>query len=217
MKKNISDLVRFYLLATELKYKLRSGWDNNHWKVNSKRLESVAEHVYGTCILALSIYSNFEFDIDMFKVLKMLVLHEIGEVIIGDITPFDNISPEEKMEMEHKAVKEVLGDLVKKDEYYSLLVEFDERKTNEAIFAFQCDKLDADIQCKVYQDKGCQNPLTDAIDNESYKSERTQKAIDEGAVTVFDAWYFYDKHLYSSEVFSYMIEFVKQMDTQKNC
>jgi len=115
--KKLNDAMRFYLLATSLKYKIRSGWDETHWNVSKKRIESIAEHVYGTCILALSIDSEFETNLDINKVVKMLVIHELGEVVIGDITPFDNITPEEKMEKEHEAIKEVLGDLIKKDEF----------------------------------------------------------------------------------------------------
>lgn len=96
-EKRLYDAMRFYLLATQLKYKIRSGWDETHWNVSKERLESIAEHVYGTCILALSIDSEFETHLDINKVIKMLVIHELGEVVIGDITPFDNITPEEKM------------------------------------------------------------------------------------------------------------------------
>ncbi|MBR3153078.1 MAG: HD domain-containing protein [Clostridia bacterium] len=215
MKNKIQETVRFYLLATQLKYKIRGGWDNNHWAVTKERLESVAEHVYGTCILALSIYSNFEVNVDINKVLKMLVLHEIGEVIIGDITPFDNTTPEEKLEKEHEAVRKVLGDLVKKEEYYSLLVEFDAKETKEAIFAFHCDKLDANIQAKAYQDEGYQNPLDAPINNAVFKSNRLKKAIEDGAKTVFDAWYIYDKYLYNDEIFSNILEFIKENNTQE--
>jgi len=34
----------------------------------------------------------------------MLIIHEIGEVLIGDITPFDNITPEQKQRVEHQAM-----------------------------------------------------------------------------------------------------------------
>ena len=104
-EERLDDAMRFYLLATQLKYKIRSGWDETHWNVGKERLESIAEHVYGTCILALSINSEFETNLDINKVVKMLVIHELGEVVIGDITPFDNITPEEKMEKEHEAIK----------------------------------------------------------------------------------------------------------------
>lgn len=95
MEERLKSTMRFYLLDTQLKYKIRSGWDEMHWNVSRERIESIAEHVYGTCILALSIDSEFETNLDMGKVIKMLVLHELGEVVIGDITPFDNVTPEE--------------------------------------------------------------------------------------------------------------------------
>ena len=49
-EERLNDAMRFYLLATQLKYKIRSGWDENHWNISKERIESIAEHVYGTCI-----------------------------------------------------------------------------------------------------------------------------------------------------------------------
>lgn len=215
MKEKLKSTMRFYLLATQLKYRIRSGWDKTHWNVSKERIESIAEHIYGTCILALSIDSEFKTNLDIDKVIKMLVLHELGEVVIGDITPFDNITPEEKMEREHEAIREVLGDLIKKEEYFALLLEFDEKKTNEAIFAHHCDKLDADIQAKVYQDMGCQNPLNEQKDNVVFKSEKVQQMVQNGAKTAFDIWYEWDKSLYTDdEVFASLLDFVKEINTQ---
>lgn len=215
MERRLESTMRFYLLATKLKYKIRSGWNETHWNVNRERLESIAEHIYGTCILALSIDSEFETGLDIGKVIKMLVLHELGEVVIGDITPFDNITPEEKMKNEHAAIKEVLGDLIKREEYFALLLEFDERKTKEAIFAYHCDKLDADIQAKVYQDMGCQNPLDKQENNVVFKSKKVQKMVQDGAKTAFDIWYEWDKSLYSDdENFSALLDYIRNANTQ---
>ena len=215
MERRLESTMRFYLLATQLKYKIRSGWNEIHWNVNKERLESIAEHIYGTCILALSIDSEFETGLDIGKVIKMLVLHELGEVVIGDITPFDNITPEEKMKNEHAAIKEVLGDLIKRKEYFALLLEFDERKTKEVIFAYHCDKLDADIQAKVYQDIGCQNPLDKQENNVVFKSKKVQKMVQDGAKTAFDIWYEWDKSLYADdENFSALLDYIKNVDTQ---
>ena len=90
----IAKLLKFYMLATELKDKLRSVWIQ--WNIDRERVESVAEHIYGTCILAIAIDSEFDLNVDLYKVVMMLVLHEIEEVKIGDITPFDNITKQEK-------------------------------------------------------------------------------------------------------------------------
>lgn len=217
MEEKLRNSMRFYLLATQLKYKIRSGWDKTHWNVSKERIESIAEHVYGTCILALSIDSEFKTNLDINKVIKMLVLHKLGEVIIGDITPFDNITPEEKMKKEHEAMREVIGDLVNQEEFLSLLFEFDEKKTKEAIFAHHCDKLEADIQAKVYQDMGCQHSLDEQEDNVVFKSNKVQQMVKDGAQTAFDIWYEWDKSLYyDDEDFARLLDYVKTIDTQKD-
>ena len=216
MEEKLKNSMRFYMLATQLKYKIRSGWDKSHWNVSKDRLESIAEHVYGTCILALSIDSEFKTNLDINKVIKMLVLHELGEVIIGDITPFDNITPEEKMKKEHEAMREVIGDLVNQEEFLSLLFEFDEKKTKEAIFAHHCDKLEADIQAKIYQDMGCQHPLNEQEDNVVFKSDKVQQMVKDGAQTAFDIWYEWDKSLYyDDEDFARLLDYVRTINTQE--
>ena len=207
---NIKNIINFYLLATKLKEKIRSGWDSTHWNVSAERIESVAEHVYGCCILALAIDSEYDFDIDLNKVLKMIVLHEIGEVLIGDITPFDNISSEKKQEIEQQAMEIVLGDLIKKEEMLNLLIEFDSHETKESIFAYYCDKLEADIQSKVYQDKGFHNSLEEQENNVVFKSDRVKKMVECGAQTAFDVWYGWDKEIYKNEpTFTKILNYVK--------
>lgn len=210
----IKSAMRFYLLATKLKYKIRSGWDKNHWNVSSERIESIAEHIYGTCILAISLDSEFQLNMDMEKVLKMLTIHEIGEVLIGDITPFDKISLEEKTKMEHRAMQNVLGDLFKKDELFNLLIEFDEHSTKESKFAYLCDKMEADIQAKVYQDMGYQHSLDDQENNVVFKSSKIKEMIDNGAQTAFDIWYEWDKSKFDDEpVFIKTLSYIKKNNT----
>lgn len=215
-EQKLQDAMRFYLLATQLKYMIRTGWDKTHWKVNKERLESIAEHVYGTCILAISIDSEFELDLEIDKVIKMLVLHEIGEVIIGDYSPFEKITPEEKMKIEHEAMQKVLGNLIKKEEYYSLLLEFDAKQTEEANFAHLCDKMEADIQAKVYQDMGCQHSLDEQENNVVFKNLKVQQMVKDGAQSAFDIWYEWDKPLYVDDsVFVDILDYLKKIDTQK--
>ena len=211
----VKNAMRLYLLATKLKYMIRSGWDEKHWNVSKERLESIAEHVYGACILAISIHSEFEYDIDLNKVIKMLVIHELGEADIGDITPFDNVSAEEKFKREHEAIAKVIGDLANKEELIALCVEFDERKTNEAIFAYHCDKLEADIQSKVYQDMGCHHSLDDQENNVVFKNSKTQQMVADGAKNAFDIWYEWDKNIYNDdEVFAKILDYINKKDTQ---
>lgn len=212
---SIKTAIDFYLLATQLKYKIRSGWDKTHWNVSSERLESVAEHIYGTCILAIALESEFDFNIDLDKVIKMLVIHELGEVLIGDITPFDNTTKEEKELIEHKAFVEIVDNLISSDELTSLFFEFDEEKTKEALFAHYCDKLEADIQAKYYQDIGCQHDLSDQKNNVVFKSSKINQMIENGAKTAFDIWYEYDKNVYdNSPIFAKTLKYIKENNTK---
>lgn len=214
MEEHIKNAIKFYLLATKLKYKIRSAWDKDHWNISSERIESIAEHVYGTCILAISLNSEFQLNMNMEKVLKILTIHEIGEVLIGDITPFDNVTEEEKIKIEHKAMWDVLGDLCDKKELYSLLMEFDEHSTKEAKFAYLCDKMEADIQAKVYQDIGCHHSLSDQENNVVFKNPKIWQMIEDGAQTAFDIWYEWDKSKFESEpVFKQVLLYVKNNNT----
>ena len=145
-------VIAYYRLCNRLKDVIRTGWKD--WNVQRDRLESVAEHIYGTQMLAIAMASEYEYDLDLKKVLYMLAIHELEEIIIGDLTLFD-ISKEEKIKKGHEAVLEVVSDLQLKYELFNLIIEFDERKTPEAIFAFQCDKLECDLQSVLYDEQGC--------------------------------------------------------------
>ena len=123
------NVIEFYVLTNKLKNVIRTGWLN--WHVSNTRVESVAEHVYGTLMLALAIYSEYEVDVDIKKVLYMLSIHELEETIIGDLTYLD-ISYEDKVKIGHKAVEKILSGLIKGEELKKIIFEFDERKTKEA-------------------------------------------------------------------------------------
>ena len=60
-------IINFYVLTNKLKNIVRTGWKN--WHVNAERVESVAEHIYGTQMLALAIHSEYQYDIDIKKVI----------------------------------------------------------------------------------------------------------------------------------------------------
>ncbi len=214
-KKNF-EIFKFYYLNTVLKSKDRSGWDDYHWNVSINRREKIAEHIIGTIALATALDSEFDFNIDLDKVTSLLCIHELGEIKIGDITPFDNITPEQKKEIEHKAIIEVVDNLADKERIAKSIFEFDERKSNVAKFAYYCDKLEADIQAKVYQEMGYQHPLTEQDNNIVFKSAVINQLVAEGATTAFDIWYGYDKDIYKdSKVFTKTLNYVKDNRLKK--
>ena len=170
------NVINYYVLCNKLKNMIRTGWTD--WNVQRDRIESVAEHIFGVQMFAIAMKSEYQYDVDIMKVVFMLAVHEIGETLIGDITQFQ-ISEEEKEKIEHEAVHKVLNGLLDGDQIEELFLEFDERKTPEAIFAYQCDKLECDIQCKLYDEEGCVD-LDNQNDNSITENEKVRKLLDDG-------------------------------------
>lgn len=186
-------VIEFYLLCNKLKKLIRTGWLD--WNVKAERLESVAEHIYGVQMLALAMNSQYDYDVDINKVIKMLAVHELEEICIGDLTLFQ-ISREEKEILGHQAINKVLRGLIDKDEIRNLIMEFDERKTNEAKFAYQCDKLECDMQSKVYDTEG-EIPLDadSQINNSAYLNKSVQELLSQGK-SFSDMWLEFGRNRY---------------------
>lgn len=168
-------VIKYYVLCNKLKNTIRTGWKD--WHVNKDRIESVAEHIYGVQMLAIAMKSEYKYDIDLEKVILMLAVHELGEITIGDLTPFQ-ISKDNKIKIEHKAVHDILKDLFDGEIIEKLFLEFDERKTPEAIFAYQCDKLECDLQAELYGEDNSVD-LDKQQDNKTFYDERVQCLLHE--------------------------------------
>lgn len=169
-------VIEFYVLCNKLKDVIRTGWKD--WGVKRFRVESVAEHIYGVQMLAISMWSQFGYEIDIKKVITMLAVHELEEVIIGDLTQFQ-IDKASKDKLGHEAVNKMLSGLVSGEEIERLILEFDERVTSEAKFAYQCDKLECDIQCKLYDEERCVD-LSMQENNTTAHDESVKKLLREG-------------------------------------
>jgi len=170
------NVLRYYVFCNTLKDVVRTGWKD--WQVSRERLESIAEHIYGVQMLAIAMKSEYNYDVDIEKVIKMLAVHETEEIVIGDLTLFD-INREEKAEIGHKAVQQIFGGLIDGKEYTDLIFEFDERKTKEAIFAYRCDKMEADIQARIYDLEGCMKNINPKENSRYKKSEDVKNLLDQ--------------------------------------
>ena len=194
-KKACRNILDLYYKNTVLKEQTRKGWQ--HWSVKSNRLESISEHVYGACMLALIMHDSGCFDVDINKVISMLAIHETEEITIGDRTPFESNYQDKEIEG-HKAIKEILSNLNNKEELVNLILEFDKKETKEAKFAHLIDKLEADLQVIAYENLGY-NHLDNQENNPAFKSSKIQEIIKNGATSVADVWYQYDSYHYEND------------------
>ena len=181
------NVINYYVLCSKLKNVIRTGW--KQWNVKRDRLESVAEHIYGTQMLAIAMKSEFEYDVDIIKVIYMLAIHELGETVIGDLTSFQ-IDKKEKERIEHEAVHNILSNLLDGNKIEKLFLEFDGHKTAESIFAYQCDKLECDLQCKLYDLEECVD-LSKLPDTSATNDEQVKLLLEENN-SWSDMWLKYD-------------------------
>lgn len=187
-KESSNNVLEFYFLAVKLKELIRTGW--KQWNVNETRLESVAEHIYGTCMLAIAMDSEYDYDVDLRKVIMMLVVHELEEIIISDITPFQGVSEEEKLERGHEAILQVLKNLNKGDNYCELILEFDARQTKESKYAGMCDKLECNLM-SLYYDSSHTYELKNAS-KELQENAQTIELSENGRLTMGECFYKYE-------------------------
>lgn len=203
-----NNIINFYLYANSLKEKIRTGWIEIG--IAKNRLESVAEHVYGCLMLAISIDSEYKLNLDMYKVLKMLSLHELEEILMGDITLRESITKEEKIKLGKKCVKEVTSGLFKQKEIEDLLNEFNEQVTKEAIFCYHIDKIECDFQAKIYDLQGVFS-YEKAKEDLKYYGERALE-IEKKANVASDIWIEYDKPKYENdEIFKELINEIQKI------
>lgn len=179
------NVLKYYVLCNKLKDVIRTGWKD--WHVKRARIESVAEHIYGVQMLAIAMNSEYQYNIDITKVIMMLAVHELEEILIGDLTQFQ-ISKAEKLIIGHEAIEKVLSGLTDKNEIKNLILEFDERKTKEALFAHYCDKLECDLQCKLYDEENCVD-----IENEKGINDPKVQEMLETKKSWSELWIKYDQ------------------------
>lgn len=186
-------VVSSYILMNKLKDVVRTGWKD--WNVERERVESIAEHVYGVQQLALIMYLTYKEeykDLDLNKVILMLAIHETEEAFIGDITLFQKEERKTKEERGHKAIHEYFSRFIDGDKVEQVILEFDKKETNEAKFAYQCDKLECDIQAALY------NPYVDLNNQESndtFKNDIVQSFLNQG-MSFGEMWLSFGQSIY---------------------
>lgn len=204
----LENVLNFYYKAIKLKYVERTGWNLRNI-TRDERVESIPEHIYGAQQLAFAIYSEFDINVDIFKVIFLLAFHETEEIDIGDLNPFSGVSASERAELGSMAVEKTLYTMKKREFMTALINEFNEQKTPEAVLAHLCDKMDADLMVHKYENDG--RFSFDKLPAQMLNNEKIQEIIKtKDVTTVGDLFLEEDTPLYSeNEIFSELIQVLK--------
>jgi len=133
-----SELLSILRLAAKLKTTDRHCW------TAPDRKESVADHSWRISLMAMLLRPEFP-EADMDKVIKMCLIHDIGEAFTGDIPTFWKTSADE--EKEDRLFDSWVATLPEgtREEWISLLAEMEALQTLEAKIYKSLDKMEAVI------------------------------------------------------------------------
>lgn len=116
--------------------------------LDNSRHENGAEHSWHIAMMAIALSEYANEPVDILKVVKMLLIHDIPEIDAGDAFLYDEKSREENIKKEKQAAARIFG-LLPEDaakEFLALWEEFEKKETPEAKFAGALDRLEPLLQ-----------------------------------------------------------------------
>jgi putative hydrolases of HD superfamily len=151
----VDDLSLFFYSVLRLKSIKRAGWVS---KVKVKDAESVADHTFSMATMAMLLSDMLGFDTH--RVIKMVLMHDLAESIVGDYMPGD-VTARQKLAKEKKAMEFILSNLPKRirEEYEEIWLEYLHNRTEIAKFVHRIDKLEMALQANQYAKHGYADKL----------------------------------------------------------
>lgn len=140
--KRLSQQIEFIAEVDKLKSVLRQTSP-----IGLKRRENSAEHSWQVVLSAIVFSEHANEEIDLLKVVKMLALHDVVEIDVGDTFHYHKQSKTDLYEQELAAAERIFSILgsPQKEAYLSLWQEFEARQTPEAKYAAAVDRIMAFI------------------------------------------------------------------------
>ena len=116
-----------------------------HSYLSSGRAESVAEHSWRMAVMAMLIKDEFP-GMDMERVIKLCLIHDLGEAVTGDVASF--LKTDDHRKNEAAALEDILSGLPSDvaEEFAAMFAELEERQTPEARLCKALDRLEAVVQ-----------------------------------------------------------------------
>ncbi len=134
-------IVNFLAISGKLKFTYR------YSEVSKIPKESSAAHSWQLSLMVFLIADELNLDINMEKALKIAIIHDIAEALIGDVDMIlikdKKVTKEEKYQLEANAINKFKNFFPKSRKIKDLWQEYQENKTREARFVRALDKIEA--------------------------------------------------------------------------
>lgn len=138
---DLNGILDFLRHTEQLKNTLRSAW------TSEGRPESAAEHTWRLALMVMMFERHYP-EIDFARLLKMCIIHDLGEVIRGDIPAIHQTPGSDKAGEERRDLLKLLEPLPEylQDDITALWDEYEAAETSEAKLAKAFDKLETILQ-----------------------------------------------------------------------
>ena len=191
------NIIKTYFEVIKLKNAIRTGW--LEVGISADRIESVAEHVFGTQFLAMMMNSEFKLNLDMQKVYEMIMIREVSKINLNsEYTPNSKYDVNEAALKAKKTVIDVTSELACSNHIVSLIEEAQKLETKESKFVFNVSKLESDLQAKYYDLNGQFDLEKALVDVKNYGSSLAEEILPK-VKNASDGWLNYDRRYYSED------------------
>lgn len=160
----LTGVLDFLRAAEQLKTQTRSA------HTSTGKRESVAEHTWRLCLMAVVFAGEFP-DVDFPKLIRICVIHDLGEAISGDVPAIHQTPGAPKSAREREDLLQLLAPLPERlrDEITALWDDYEAAETPEARLAKGLDKLETILQ----HNQGANPPDFDYRFNLGYGARHT--------------------------------------------
>ncbi|KAJ9137765.1 HD domain-containing protein [Coniochaeta hoffmannii] len=154
-----SSPVPYFHILERLKTTKREGWR----RFGIDRGESIADHMYRMSLMSMLAPPSLASRLDLHKCMKMCLIHDMAESLVGDITPVDGVAKPEKSRREATTMdyitKTLLGNIyggqsTAGEDIRAIWQEYEDSKTLESLYVHDIDKVELLLQMVEYERRG---------------------------------------------------------------
>lgn len=149
-RKHPNHLLAFMNVVQHLKLQRRTGWVDH----DIDPCESIADHMYRMGVTSMLIRDP---KVNRDKCVRIALVHDIAEALVGDITPFSDVSKEEKHRREWETMQYICEELIKPynetaaQEIMDHWLEYENISSLEARYVKDIDKYEMLVQAYEYE------------------------------------------------------------------
>ncbi|EXM04825.1 HD domain-containing protein [Fusarium oxysporum II5] len=147
----------FFHMLERLKTTKREGWR----RFGISRGESIADHMYRMSLISMFAPPSLAPKLDLPKCMKMCLIHDMAELLVGDITPVDGVPKPEKSRREAETMDFLTKNLLRNvaggttgEDIRAIWQEYEDSETLDSHFVHDVDKMELLLQMVEYEKRG---------------------------------------------------------------